>query len=989
MNDDDIWIEDEAPLVTPPAERPNRAREAAPVTAEVALRIQDRAPTSDRSFVALPERVSLWWDRLLDRAATDPGRAFEAAVSVLVVALGTAIVFATLHPSLLFQNTTPTGGDMGAHVWGPNYLRHDLLPNLRLSGWTHDWYDGFPAYQFYMVVPSLLIVILNVGLSPLLAVPVVVASALAVLAAWSNERLYRYRRIIAPVAAAVAVLSVPIPYNISFKVVTAVGLLAMPLVCWAFAKLCDLPFPIPPIMSAAGLIFVFNREPIYNNTGNIIGGNFHSTMAGEFAFSISLTLAILYLGVAVRGLRTGRHRALAAGLFALASLCHLIPAFFVLACTVALFLLHPDRARLKWLATMAPVAGALTAFWILPFWWRRDYVNDMGWERLPIPNANISGAAQRITGDQQSIAYYLFPQGLRYLIVAAAVGVVISAIRRYRVGLVLGFAWVAVDLAFWLMPQYRLWNARLLPFMYLTVSLLAAIAAGELIRLAEIVAAGGPQRRFRPITVPAALLVALGTLLYVVMPLPGIGEFSLGLGGHQMVGIDRVAITRDTINDSGTKTTETIDESQFRLFGRTIFRGRDTNGVGGWAAWNYSGLEGKKQNCTGVDMQNCTGGWPEYHDFMATMARIGNDPRYGCGRAFWEYDNDRINTYGTPMAPMLLPYWTDGCIASQEGLYFESTPTVPVHFLMQSELSAKPSRPQRDLPYPAFDMDAGVRHLQLLGVRYYVAMSDIAVVAADANPNLKQIAVTGPWHVYLVADSPEVSPLRYEPVVATGIGESQDEFLPTETAWLLGGDLDVPIAVHGPDEWKRVAAKPVPTDLRRLSRWILDQLGRTGPMDPVPEQPRTRLPDNKVTNIAHDESTISFDVSKPGVPVLVKTSYFPNWTVEGGKGPYRVTPNLMVVVPTSKHVTLRYARTPPDLLGLALTILGLIGLVWLARSKPVDVPHLGPGRLSRWIDEALTIAPQATAPTGDDVTGTWDPGDPTVTDENPHSGAEP
>ena len=37
-----------------------------------------------------------------------------------------------------------------------------------------------------------------------------------------------------------------------------------------------------------------------------------STMAGEFAFSISLTLAVLYLGVAVRGLRTGRHRALAA-----------------------------------------------------------------------------------------------------------------------------------------------------------------------------------------------------------------------------------------------------------------------------------------------------------------------------------------------------------------------------------------------------------------------------------------------------------------------------------------------------------------------------------------------------------------------------------------------------------------------------------------------------------------------------------------------------
>ena len=53
---------------------------------------------------------------------------------------------------------------------------------------------------------------------------------------------------------------------------------------------------------------------------------------------------------------------------------------------------------------------------------------------------------------------------------------------------------------------------------------------------------------------------------------------------------------------------------------------------------------------------------------------------------------------------MLLPYFTDGCIGSQEGLYFESSTTVPYHFLMQAELSAQGSTPQRDLPYPPFDM---------------------------------------------------------------------------------------------------------------------------------------------------------------------------------------------------------------------------------------------------------------------------------------------
>ncbi len=52
---------------------------------------------------------------------------------------------------------------MGAHVWGPAYLRDHILSEGRLSGWAPDWYAGFPAYQFYMVVPALMIVILDTG----------------------------------------------------------------------------------------------------------------------------------------------------------------------------------------------------------------------------------------------------------------------------------------------------------------------------------------------------------------------------------------------------------------------------------------------------------------------------------------------------------------------------------------------------------------------------------------------------------------------------------------------------------------------------------------------------------------------------------------------------------------------------------------------------------------------------------------------------------
>ena len=53
----------------------------------------------------------------------------------------------------------------------------------------------------------------------------------------------------------------------------------------------------------------------------------------------------------------------------------------------------------------------------------------------------------------------------------------------------------------------------------------------------------------------------------------------------------------------------------------------------------------------------------------------------------------------------------------------------PFHFINQSELSPNPSPAQRDLPYPGFDMEAGIRHLQLMGVKYYLAASPQAVQA--------------------------------------------------------------------------------------------------------------------------------------------------------------------------------------------------------------------------------------------------------------------
>jgi hypothetical protein len=305
----------------------------------------------------------------------------------------------------------------------------------------------------------------------------------------------------------------------------------------------------------------------------------------------------------------------------------------------------------------------------------------------------------------------------------------------------------------------------------------------------------------------------------------------------------------------------------------------------------------------------------------------------------WE-GGSALGTYGTPLALMMLPYFTDGRIASMEGLYYESSATTPYHFLAVSTLSApgNASNPQRNLPYRSLaEFDVGVRYLQTLGVRYYLAFSDQAKEQADRSSLLTPVATTPDtdgqapkgWTIYEVRGAPVVQALRDEPVVVPGVStrDWQDEIgvpwwdAPTRTppdARDLSL-LDRPLVGDGPASWAR--ARP-PGSSRADAP---DPALPTAASVPVKELPRV-----DVSRVRTTDHSVSFHVSRTGVPVMVKTSYFPNWTASGARGPWRATPNFMVVVPTSRDVKLDYSTTKAEYLGRAATVVGLIGVAGLA-----------------------------------------------------------
>ena len=745
----------------------------------------------------------------------------ESVITLGVVGAAVLFTLLQLSPSLLIKNTTPSGGDTGAHVWGPDYLANHLLPNGRITGWAPAWYAGFPAFTFYFPLPALLI----------------------------------------------AGLSVVIPYGVAFKLVTVLGIVSLPVAAWAFAKLLGMRFPGPALLGVATVPFLFDRG------FNIYGGNIASTLAGEFTFSISLSLALLFLGVLGKGLETGRYRALAAVLLAATGLCHLLPTLFALAGAGVLLLLRPGRARVKYLLPVLGVGALLAAFWSLPFLFRLPFANDMGWEK--------------ITEFQKN----LFEAPPKFAVVLGVVGAVLSVVYRNRVGLALVGLATIFAAAFVLAPEYRLWNARALPFWYLSLYLLSGVAVAEGgMAIARYVSATPPLPS-RQVVLATPIVAALAVWMFVGLPLKVLPDW--------------VPAPETT----------------------------DTSYIPGWAKWNYSGYEEKPA-------------YPEYKGIIDTMAELGRTN--GCGRAHWEYESGQ-DRFGTPMALMLLPYWTDQCIGSMEGLFFESSASTPFHFLNSAELAKAPSNPMRDLPYETLDLNEGVEQLQIMGVRYYLAFSPEAVAQAQSNPGLEQVATTGQWQVYEVVGSELVAPLANEPAVVTGLGAKGREWLDVSVDWYVDNSMhDVFLAADGPKNWPRVEAMPEEPESENHGAAVTVETPPKVPLDPV-----------AVTKIRSGDDRISFDVSRPGTPVLVKASYFPNWKASGAEGPYRVTPNLMVVVPTERHVTLHYGWTPVDVAGVLLTLLGIALTVVLAVRKPVDFGDRGPQRDE---PEQLTLELPVTPP---------------------------
>ena len=770
-------------------------------------------------------------------------RIVRYVVTVVSLIVTTGVMFNVVHLSpfasrdLIFDDTTPTGGDFGAHVWGPAFLRDHLLGSFRLNGWTMDWYGGMPAYRFYMVLPALAILLVDVVL----------------------------------------------PYGVAMKLVAVLGIVTLPASCWAFGRLAKFRYPMPELFAFAGLAFVLDES------FSIYGGNLKSTMAGEFSFSIALSLGVLALGVLAAGLRTGKYRVWASVLIAAACVSHGIVLIFVAVAATVFCLVWIDRTRIVYALTVGLTSVLLIMWWAGPFLLNHEYMTDMKY-----------GART----DWWDMFFPLTAPLDIIITTLAVIGFIMSIVRRHLNGAALGVTGLVFVAGVYLARDSLpiiglLWNPRLLPFLYLVRYLLMMVGAVELASL--MWNAARDRRALERLTVWESTAIA-GVSAASVLIVLGFVFQALPFDGYEQAG----------------------DGKQLYTWGP--FTATDTNADAqgdGWSRYNFRGYEGRDQYYT------------EYYQVVTSMERIGDDPSLGCGRALWENNADN-GQYGTTMALMLLPFWTDGCIGSMEGLFFEASGTTPYHFLTTAAMSKQSSNPVRELRYVDNDAEVGVRHLQDLGVRYVMVRTPEAKAEAASRPELSWITSSTPWDIYLVENSDIIVPLAMQPVVVgPRSGDGRERNLELGTSWFQQPEEWVAMpADDGPEAWQRVS---VEVDASR-SEGVPGEPGRrVDIVTPVEEIEPVALPPVVVSNVEIEQESFSFDVDQVDVPVLVRIGYFPNWKASGADGPYRIGPNMMVVVPRSTHVELRYGRTMVDWVTIMLTLVGIaLCFFWRYRG---DVRH--------------------------------------------------
>ncbi len=297
-----------------------------------------------------------------------------------------------------------------------------------------------------------------------------------------------------------------------------------------------------------------------------------------------------------------------------------------------------------------------------------------------------------------------------------------------------------------------------------------------------------------------------------------------------------------------------------------------------WVNWNFTGYEGKNN-------------WEEIESLYASLNKLPP------GRIMWEPNSD-LNKYGTPMVLMTIPYFTQH--TSMEGLYFDSSITTPFHFIAVSGLAESPSNPVGGLSYINNEFEKGVDYLNDLGVDYFITYTESITEKANSNSDLIYLFTSEPFSVFKIeSDKVELVNEKIEIFEKISFVERTTSSIFRNTEYK--NFFDQAYKNYGYLNNYRVIELPPNIEVNSSIKSNLE-----------------------IRDLTISSDKISFTTNRPNELHIIKFSYFPNWEIKDGAGPYRISPSFMSVIPYSNNVVLSFERVNLETYSFYFALISLL-----------------------------------------------------------------
>lgn len=366
--------------------------------------------------------------------------------SVVVVAVATLVVAWLMRVDLVWSNTIPAGGDATGHMVWASTMSERVLPAV--SGWSMDWFGGYPVGRFYYPLPAVVI----------------------------------------------AALSAVVPLAVAVKMLMVLGPLTLPAAAALLLRGAGSPWPAPAVGALAAVAFL-----VHDPAAVVLGGNLTSALVGEFAYGLALSVGLAALAALMSWVRTGEpSRWVWVILLASTLLSHVLVGVFFLG--LGALVVAAAAARRRDGAVGWAIAAAVTGVWAVPAAAELWLTTDPGFPRAPVPGALLDWwwmGALAVIGvtvvGRVGVPLRLATSGWLGMIAVAIVllpaGLVVSNARLvplWNLGLAL---MAAVGVSFLLARLHANRNA-VVTFGSMVLTLVVMIPAGDGRGRAEVVMAG-------------------------------------------------------------------------------------------------------------------------------------------------------------------------------------------------------------------------------------------------------------------------------------------------------------------------------------------------------------------------------------------------------------------------------------------------------------------------------------------------------------------